>query len=81
MDSGAIRNYIALATVKKLGLLWRQKAQPYLLVTIVGDPISYGNRIINIEIGLIRLKIKGKEIVILFDILLLGNDKAILGML
>ena len=28
-----------------------------------------------------RLEIKGKEIVILFDILLLGNDKVILGML
>ena len=33
------------------------------------------------EIGLIRLKIKGKEVVILFDILLLGNDEVILGML
>ena len=33
------------------------------------------------EIGLVRLKIKDKEIVILFDILLLGNDEAILGML
>ena len=33
------------------------------------------------EIGLIRLKIKGKEVVILFDILLLGNNEVILGML
>ena len=33
------------------------------------------------EIGLIRLKIKEKEIVILFDILLLGNNKVILGIL
>ena len=81
MDSRVIRNHIALAIVKRLGLLWRQKAQPYLLVTIVGDPISYGNGIINIEIGPIRLKIKGKEIVMLFDILLLGNDEVILEML
>ena len=51
------------------------------MVTIVGDPISYGNGIINIEIGPIRLKIKGKEIVILFNILLLGNDEVILGIL
>ena len=55
--------------------------QPYLLVTIAGDPISYGNRIINIETGPIRLKIKEKDIVILFDILPLGNDEVILGML
>ena len=33
------------------------------------------------EIGLIRLKIKGKEVIILFNILLLGNDEVILGML
>ena len=33
------------------------------------------------EIGPIRLMIKGKEVVILFDIFLLGNDEAILGML
>ena len=51
------------------------------MVTIVGDLISYSNGIINIEIGLIRLKIKEREIVILFDILLLGNDKVILEML
>ena len=51
------------------------------MVTIVGDLISYGNGIINIEIELIRLKIKGREVVILFNILLLGNNKAILGML
>ena len=51
------------------------------MVTIVGDLISYGNGIINIEIGPIRLKIKEKEIIILFNILLLGNDKAILRIL
>ena len=55
--------------------------QPYLLVTIVGDLISYSDGIINIEIGPVRLKIKGKEIVILFNILPLGKDEAILGIL
>ena len=48
---------------------------------IAGDLISYGNRIINIETGLVRLKIEGKEIVISFDILLLENNEIILGML
>ena len=33
------------------------------------------------EIGLVWLKIKGKEIVILFDILLLENNEAILEIL
>jgi len=31
--------------------------------------------------GLIIIRIKGKEIIINFDILLLGNNKAVLGML
>ena len=48
---------------------------------IAGDPISYGNGIINIETEPIRLKIKGREVVILFNILLLGNNEVILGML
>ena len=47
----------------------------------MGDLISYGNGIINIEIEPIRLKIEGKEVVILFNILPLGNNKAILGIL
>jgi len=33
------------------------------------------------EIKLIIVKIKGKEIIISFNILLLGNNKVVLGML
>ena len=51
------------------------------MTIIAGDLISYGNGVINIETGPIRLKVKGKEIIILFNILLLGNNEAILGML
>jgi hypothetical protein len=34
-----------------MGLLHRQKQDPYLLVTILGDPIAYGGGIIYLEIG------------------------------
>jgi len=37
--------------------------------------------VINIEIEIIIIRIEGKEIIISFNILLLGNDKAVLGML
>jgi len=37
--------------------------------------------IINIKRKLVILNVKGKEIIINFNILLLGNDKAILGIL
>jgi len=47
---------------------------------ILGDLINYKGGIINLEIGLVIIRIKGKEIVINFDILLLGNNKAVLGM-
>jgi len=34
-----------------MGLPYRQKEQLYLLVTILGDPITYRGGIINLEIG------------------------------
>jgi len=47
---------------------------------ILKDLINYRGGIINLEIGLVIIRIKGKEITINFDILLLGNNKAVLGM-
>jgi len=47
---------------------------------ILRNLINYKGGIINLEIGLIIIKIEGKEIIINFDILLLGNDKVVLGM-
>ena len=42
--------------------------------------INYRGGIINLEIGPVITRIKGKEIIINFDILLLGNDEVVLGM-
>ena len=53
MDSGVIRNYILLAIVKRIGLLYRQKERLYLLIIILGDLIAYKGGIINLKIGLI----------------------------
>jgi len=47
---------------------------------ILRDLINYKGGIINLEIGLVIIRIEGKEIIINFNILLLGNDKAVLGM-
>jgi len=57
-----------------------QKEYPYLWNIILGDLINYRGGIINLEIGLVIIKIKGKEVTINFDILLLGNDKVVLKM-
>jgi len=48
---------------------------------ILGDLVNYRGGIINLEIGLVIIRIKGKEITINFNILLLGNDKVVLGIL
>jgi len=47
---------------------------------ILGDLINYRGGIINLETGPVITRIKGKEIMMNFDILLLGNDKAVLEM-
>ena len=56
------------------------KEHLYPLVIILKDLINYRGGVINIEIKLIRIRIEGKEITMSFDILLLGNNKAVLGM-
>jgi len=48
---------------------------------ILGNLINYKGGIINLKIGLVIIRIEGKEIIINFNILLLGNNKAVLGML
>jgi len=59
VDSRAIRNYILLVVVRRIGLLYRDKENLYLLVTILGDLIMYGDGIIWMETGLVKVEIKG----------------------
>ena len=47
---------------------------------ISGDPISYKNKVIYIKTELVELRIKRRTVVMSFNILLLGKDKAVLGM-
>jgi hypothetical protein len=81
VDSGVIRNYITPSTIKRLRLLYRQKLKPYALVIILGDPILYKDSIINLETGLVQVNIKKRDVMVNFNILLLGQDKAVLGII
>jgi hypothetical protein len=45
---------------------------------ILGDLVLYKNGIINLEIGLVQIHIKRHDVVVNFNILLLGQDKAVL---
>ena len=66
--------------VERLGIPYKQKKWPYLLVTILGNLIIYKDKVINIKTELVTLEIKDKIIIISFNILLLRNNKAVLGM-
>ena len=46
VDNKVIRNYILLAVVKRIRIPYRQKEVLYLLVIILGDPITYKEGII-----------------------------------
>jgi len=61
-------------------MTYRQKKHLYLLVIILRDLINYRGGVINIEIELIMIEIEGKEIIMSFNILLLGHNKVVLGM-
>jgi hypothetical protein len=55
--------------------------KPYTLVTISGDPVPYKDKIINLETELVQVNIKRQNIIVYFIILLLGQDKAVLGII
>ena len=80
VDSKVIKNYMLLKVIKRLRLSYRQKKDLYPLVTILGNPILYRDGMIYLKIGPVGLEIKGRYIVISFNVLLLGKDKAVLGM-
>ena len=46
VNSRVIRNHILLLVVNRLKILYKEKEKPYPLVTISGDLIIYGDRII-----------------------------------
>jgi hypothetical protein len=80
VNSKVIKNHIIPKVVEQLRLLYRQKLEPYTLVTISGDLVLYRDRIINLEIRLVQISIKRRNIIINFNILLLSQDETVLGM-
>jgi len=69
------------AAIKRIKLFYRQKESLYPLVIISGDPILYRNGIIYLKTGPVEIEIKRQKVVVLFNILPLGKDKAVLGIL
>ena len=62
-------------------ILYKEKEKPYLLVTILRERVLYKDGIINLKIELIQIDIKGWSIIINFNILPLGQNKTILGII
>ena len=61
-----------------MGILYKKKEHLYPLVMILEKLVLYKNSIINLEIGPIQVNIKGRNITVNFNILLLGTDKVVL---
>ena len=61
-----------------MGILYKKKEHLYPLVTILGELVLYRDNIINLETEPIQVNIKGQSIIVNFNILLLGTDKAVL---
>jgi hypothetical protein len=72
VDNRVIKNYITPSTVERLKLLYKQKLKPYTLVTILEDLVLYKDKIINLETRLVQINIKERDIIVNFNILLLG---------
>jgi hypothetical protein len=72
VDNKIIRNYITPSIIKWLKLPYRQKLEPYTLVIILGDLVLYKDGIINLETELVQVNIKKRDIIVNFNILLLG---------
>jgi hypothetical protein len=62
-------------------MLYRQKLEPYALVTILGELVLYRDEMINLETELVQVNIKRQDIIVNFNILPLGQDEAVLGMI
>ena len=62
-------------------LPYRQKENLYPLITISGDPILYRNGMIHFKTRLVKIEIKRQKVVVSFNVLLLGKDKVVLGIL
>jgi len=58
VDNRAIKNHILPAVIKRMELPYRQKENPYLLIMISGNPISYKNSMIYFKTGPIKVIFK-----------------------
>jgi len=62
-------------------MTYYQKKNLYLLVAILKSLINYIDKIINFKIELVDIIIKGRPVIIFFNILPLEKDKVVLKIL
>ena len=59
-------------------MLYKKKKYLYPLIIILEKPVLYRDNIINLKTEPIQVNIKRRSIIVNFNILLLGLDKAVL---
>ena len=81
VDSGVIRNYILLVAAERLGIAPKIKERLYCYGRSYASVIVTKAGLAGIETGLVEVELEGRKIAILFNILPLGKDEVVLGML
>jgi predicted aspartyl protease len=79
VDSGAQGNYISPTTAKRLGLVTREKRNPYTLAMVDGTAIGQGDGKIVTETAPVRMRIGSHEERISLDVAEIGTHQVILG--
>jgi hypothetical protein len=62
-------------------MLYRQKLEPHTLIMILKDLVLYKDEMINLKTKLVEVSVKRRSITVNFNILLLGQDEAVLGII
>jgi hypothetical protein len=79
IDSGAQGNFISPNLVNKLELPWKEKDEPYRLVTVDGSSVKYQSGSVNMQTFSILFDVCGMKYMGHFDITEISKHDIILG--
>jgi hypothetical protein len=80
VDSGAQGNFISPKVVNRERVPWKNKKEPYQLLTIEGNEVSYDDGVIHRETEQLQVRYQQKDMVFSMDITGISHHDAVLGL-
>ena len=80
IDTGAEASYIAPRLMNDHNIPWQEKAAPYILRNFEGLQAEYDDGWVRRETRTLDLRVRGKEVKTVLDIMDIGDDDVILGL-